>query len=255
MKIINKIDVKIKNRKYTIDFGLPENDKEKQEMFRLRRRIYVEKEKYIPAALCKDELEIDSYDNNGFCTYFIAMVDGNFIGTVRLIRMTPLPIAKNYFEFDEPEEVKMIPSSKKAEVGRFISVGLIGNNFLPRHLVLLGLFDSLERFAYQNGIEVGYGAIKKLFLEKLETIKFPFKRITEYRVIYTEENEDPLKNFFKDENNPVIPIYFLRNNVRNYLDSLLKETVAFKQINDSHFVFRGEIGMGMAIIAKKLGLN
>ncbi len=255
MKIINKISVIRDGREHTIDFGIAETKEEKRDMFKLRYKIYVEKKKYIPAELTDGELELDSYDRLDKCVYFIAKNDNQVIGSLRIIRTDPLPIFKSYFKFDEPDDFLGIPPDQKFEVGRLISIGSMGNKFLPRHLIPLGLFYALARFAYDEGMQMGYGAIKKYIFEKLTNIKFPIYQIKNYTNIYDPEEDDPLKNFFNDEDDPVIPIYFTRKEAFSYLNKLFKNSFAFKEIGKNHFVFKGNSLMILSMMVKKMGFK
>ena len=255
MRVINKIDVIRNGENHTIDFGIPETEKEKQDMFKLRYKIYVEKKNYIPKELIDGNLEIDSYDNSGSCEYFIAKNNDQIIGSLRIVKMRLLPIFKNYFQFNEPDEAEKIAPEQKFEVGRLISTGNINNKFLPRHLIPLGLFYSLEKFVCGKNMQMGYGAVKKYIFDKLANIKFPIHRIKEYKQIYSPVGEDPLKNFFNNENDPVIPVYFWRKDVKAYLDKLFKDSIAFKEIGNDHFVFKGNHLMLVSMVSRKLGFN
>lgn len=255
MKITNKISVIKGGEKHTIDFGIAETDKEKEEMFKLRYKIYVEKKGYIPKELTDGKLEIDSYDRLGKCVYFIAKNDDQVIGCLRIIRTNPLPILKSYFEFKDPDEIKNIPPEQKFEQGRLISVGNINNKFLPRHLIPLGLFYSLNKFSHEEDLLMGYGAIKKYIFDKFIKIKFPVHKIENYKIIYNSENDDPLKNFFNNEDDPVIPVYFTRKGASRYLDNLFKNSIAFKETEQDHFIFKGNYLMLISMMARKLGFS
>jgi len=253
MKITNKISVIKGDEKHTIDFGIAETEKEKRDMFKLRYKIYVEKKKYIPKELTDGELEVDSYDKSDKCVHFIAKNNDQVIGCLRIIRTTPLPIFKDYFEFEEPNEFKNIPPEQKFEVGRLISIGNINNKFLPRHLIPLGLLYSLAKFTHEENMVMGYGAIKKYIFDKFAKIKFPVHKIENYKNIYNPESDDPLKNFFNKKDNPVIPVYFIRKETSRYLDKLFKKSFAFKEKEKDHFLFRGDYLMLISMLAKKLG--
>ena len=52
MKIINKISVIKDGEKHTIDFGIADTKKEKEDVFRLRYKIYVEKKRRNLPTIC-----------------------------------------------------------------------------------------------------------------------------------------------------------------------------------------------------------
>jgi len=238
MKVLSEIKISNKKDSIPIFFGIPTTEEEREKMFRLRYRIYVEKKHYIPGYLCKNDLEIDEYDKSNSCTYFIAMANNEMVGTIRVIRMNPLPIFRHYFKFKEPSVAKSIPWDKKIEIGRFISTGRVGEKFLPRHLIPLGLFWSVKEFAIENDIKMGYGAIKQYIYKKLDRINFPLKKIDQYKVIYKKGEGDPLENFFTEED-PVIPVYFLKEEVDSYLEDLFKNSNVFEQVSRNKFIFKG----------------
>lgn len=254
MKVLTKIIVPINEINHTIDFGIPESEEERQEMFRLRYKIYVEKKKYIPAELCENGVDIDDYDRAGVCTYFLARINDKIVGTLRTIKMDPLPIFKSYFKFDENERMRSVLSESKIEIGRLISTGSFDEKFLPRHLIPLGLFRAVVQFSAENSIVGGYGAIKLYIYKKLQLIKFPIHLIDKYTVIYDMNCQDPLKNFFNNPNDPVIPVFFLRDEIDIYLKKLFHKSYAFSMVGENQYFFKGRTRLTIAHIAQNFGL-
>lgn len=240
MRILKKIIVVIGGNRKTIFFGMPDNESELEEMFRLRYKVYVEKEKYIPGGSHADRREVDDYDRTGKCNYFIAKVDDKIIGTSRIIKLFPLPIEKEYFRFEEPEAMKKIPRNKRVEIGRLISVRYSDDVYLPRHLVLLGLVASMIEFGREEGFMGGYGAIKKKGKIALEVLNVPIHVIKDAEVIYdAAKSHDPLGNFFDDPKNPVYPLYYVGDELERYLNSIFNNNFIFRKVDEMTFMFKG----------------
>lgn len=240
MRIFKKILLKVEKQDKTIFFGMPDRKEELKEMFKLRYRVYVKKERYIPKGKYKDKEEIDEYDRSEKCSYFIAKIDNRIIGTARIIRLSPLPIEKEYFRFEVPKEMRGIPRDKLIEIGRLISVKYSEKTYLPRHIVLIGLFAAMMEFGLQNDIRGGFGAIKDKVKRRLEAINTPVHAIENVELIYNpHKSHDPLSNFFNDPRNPVHAVYYLRDELKQYIDSLFNNKFLFKKIDERTFVFRG----------------
>ena len=255
MKVFKKIIVPNNNNPIEIAFGVAETQEEKEEIYKLRYRVYVERERYITTQnIPVDKLEIDSYDREDKCIYFIAKVKEELVGTVRIIKMNPLPIQKNYYSFEEPEEMKKISDDKKFEIGRLISTGKYKNISLPRHLVMLGLFDSILIYTKDKDIEAGYGAIKEKILRKISKLSIPFREIKKYKSIFIENSEDPLDNFFNNPNDPVCPIYFLRSEAEQYFSRLFASSFLFKKTDKNKYIYRGKKRFIVFILLKRLRL-
>ena len=239
METITKVLLPLPNKKKVmLECGLATTEEEKEEMFRLRYKIYVERNKYISKeSIPGEQKEIDNYDKDGHCLYFIAKIDKEIIGTVRVIRKDPLPIQKNYYEFEEPVQLKDFLPAQKIELGRLISTGHYQDAPLPRHIVMVSLFWAVTIFAGQNNIAGGYGAIKQKILFKLKFLKFPLYLIANYKLIFSVGNDDPLDNFF-NPNDPVIPIYFLREELEKFFNIFFGSQILFRQRENSIKEFR-----------------
>ncbi len=251
MQKVTSISTKVRGERVVINFGIASTKKEREEVFKLRYKIYVEKKKYIPAELISGNLEEDVYDKKGYSTHFMAKIGKELVGTLRLISSDPLPIFKGYFSFKEPTELKSLAAKQKIEVGRLISLGTYQGEFLPRHLVMLGLFDCLEKYCSRNGIKGGYGAMKKYIVDKLSKLSFPLHEIKNYKDIYNPKAPDPLKNFFNDPEDPVIPVYFTGVEARRYLDKILKQSLGFKVLAENKYQFMGNIRLAISMMTKR----
>ncbi|MGM0628821.1 MAG: N-acyl amino acid synthase FeeM domain-containing protein [Patescibacteria group bacterium] len=227
-----------KNKK--IDFGMPSSKKEFSEMFRLRYDVYVKEKGYIPNSLEMKELaeDRDQHDENNECHYFIVKCNNKIIGTARMIDSNHLPIEKDYFDFEEPEEFKKISREKIVEIGRLISrPNVLGIDKFPRHLIPLGMFLVISEYGKDNGYYGGYGALKLYAFKKFNKLGFPLKLIKKYKLKYSpQKSNDPLRNFF-NPNDPVIPLYFLNEEIVNFYSRLFNSSLIFsKKEKDIYFV-------------------
>ena len=227
-------------------------------MFKLRHKVYVEREKYISkdnTIKTADIKEIDSYDESGKCVYFAAVVNGEMVGSTRIIRTNPLPIQKNYYSFEEPDLLKDVSAEKKVEIGRLISTGHYGDISLPKHLIMLGMFDSIVQYAKNNEIIGGYGAVKVKILSKFKKMSIPVRKIDSYEVIYSSENEDPLDNFFNNPQSPVVPIFFIDSDMIKYFNNFFSCRLLFKKIDEKTLVYKGNnLRFLFFVILKKIKL-
>ena len=202
----------------SIEFGHPETAKEKREMYHFRYENYL-RHNYIDKNRLKDELDQDEYDLANKCVYFVAKVDGQVIGTVRLIIDDPLPTEKDCFLFTEPEKMKLVDRHKRAELSRLIVDRYMPDKHFPRHFIMLGLLFCIIEYSNKNGLIAGYGFIKDSLKKKLIKIKMPVHFIDEFKQVY---GDGILRNYFSDEKNPVWPIYYFADEVDKYLNLVIK---------------------------------
>jgi len=233
MKVYKKIYFKTKKgNEKVIYLGEPIQEGEMEEMFKLRYEVYVE-HNYISKKLFPDRQEKDSYDLEKKCIYFIAVIDDEVIGSIRVIRDDALPTEKECFKFRAPKEIKEILRDRRAELSRLIAKKhRTGGNFLPRHLVLLGLLSVALEFALKNNIEGGYAFIKNSLYKKLKKIRIPFHTIKSYQQIY---DQAVLRKYFHQEKNPVRPIYFLRSEIEQYLNWLFNNKLFFEKLSETEY--------------------
>ncbi len=235
MKILNKLILNYKNP-ITILFGIPTTDKELKEMFELRFNIYKEKN-YIDPEQLKDNLDLDDYDKQNKCVYFIAKINEKIIGTARLIRDYPLP-TQLYFEFEEPSIMKTIPNDLKIEISRLVVAPpkISGSFYLPRHITMLMLFNTIAKYAKENNYIAGYAFIKSKLFYKLKTLKIPFYLIENYKQRYPKNGI--LYKYFNDPDNPVIPIYYFLKDIEKYFNKLFSVKFLFDKKTENEIIMR-----------------
>ncbi len=232
MKINKRIKIKNSVGDYVIaEFGFPNNDKELKEMYKLRNDVYIKKN-YIDKNYYQSGLDIDKYDKENKCVYFIAKINNQIIATARLIKDKYLPTEKDCFDFQEPEQIKKINRSRRAEISRLIVIHPHGY-FLPRHLIMFGIFDEICNYCLNNNIEGGYGFIKDKLKDKLLKIKAPIYFIENFKQKYRGEL---LYRYFNNPSDPVWPIYYLTNDFYKYLKII--KIIFFKKKKENFFKLR-----------------
>ncbi|MFQ6049823.1 MAG: hypothetical protein ACE5J0_02165, partial [Candidatus Paceibacterales bacterium] len=80
----------------------------------------------------------------------------------------------------------------------------------------------------------GYSFIKKSLRKKLKKLGIPFHAIKPYTQIYSKEY---LWGYFHNTTDPAIPIYYLENEARKYLDRIFNNKKIFKKIDDKKFLY------------------
>lgn len=235
MKVYNTLIINYKTRNVEIKFGIPDLEEELLKMFKLRYEIYSQKN-YIDPDQFPDGLEKDEYDKNNKTVYFIASINDDITGTLRIIKDYPLP-TQLYFKFQEPEQIKNINKENLAEIGRLIvkPFKLTGGVFLPRHLVMLMLFKSVCNYAKENNILGGYAFIKKSLEKKLRRINFPLFYISQYEQRYPKNGV--LFKYFNNPDDPVIPVYFLRDPIDKFLNKIFKFKL-FVTLDSNYIIFK-----------------
>lgn len=230
MDILREIHLKTGESKNIIYFGRPNNNQELQEIFRLRYEIY-SKKGYISKDLFPENIEKDEYDETKKCDYFIGKFKNRIIGSARVIEDYFLPTEKDCFKFEEPLEMKKIPRDKRGEISRLI---VKPNESLPPFLLLLGIFDSIVKIALQKDKKGGYSFIKESLRKKLAKIGTPFHIIRSFTQIYSKKH---LWGYFHNPADPVVPIYYLRDEAKEFLDKIFNNKKIFKQIDDKRSVY------------------
>ncbi len=232
MKIFYELLVKISGEERSVFFGIPEKEEELNRMFMLRREVY-KKNGYISSDSDKDE-----YDKNGKSVYFVAEVGEKTVGTVRLIRDEPLPTQRD-FDFQEPEEIKVIPSNKRGELGRLVSVQYKENIYFPRHLVLLFLLTSVAKYSKENGVIGGYSFVTTKLYDKIKKLNIPFKVVDNFKQIYPKEGV--LYPYFNQKDNKILPIYYKADRIQVFLDKILGNRRIFEDMGNCKFKLKNSL--------------
>lgn len=236
MILLNELHLKINKLDKVIYFGIPSTKKELMDMFSLRRRMYSIKG-YLKEDVSSDK---DEYDNRDKSDYFIAKIDNRIIGTLRLIKDDNLPMEKDCFSFKEPIAIKKFSKNQRREISRLVIIPYDKEKkqYLPRNIVLLFLVKSLIDFSSENNIYAGYSFVTKSLYVKLKKLKMPIHIINKYKQIYPPNGL--LYPYFSKKDNPIIPIYYLKEEVEEYIDGLLKKGI-FKIINNNKFVLKSSL--------------
>jgi len=225
MKVLNKLILNKKNNPHAILFGIPTTEEELKEMFESRFNIYKNKN-YIEPEKLKENLDLDDYDKQNKCTYFIAKINEKIIGSARVIKDYPLP-TQLYFEFEEPQKMKEVPNELKVEISRLVVAPYKINNltYLPRHIVMLMLFETMAKYAKEKNYKAGYAFIKLKLFYKLKNLKVPFYLIENYKQRYPEDGI--LYKYFNNPDDPVLPIYYFLEDIERYFNKLFSFKLLF----------------------------
>lgn len=216
MKIMFSLDLPLSNGdKKRVHIGHPYSQEEKNRMYSFRYEQYL-RHGYFKKSLEKNPLDIDEYDD-GRSVYFIALVDEKIVGTVRLIQDQYLPTEKDCFDFEEPKKISKIDRPHRAEIGRLIVVPYDVGQFFPRHVIMLGLLMAIVKYCKKNNLEGGYSFVKDALRKKIDHLNMPVYVIKTFEQKYTGRY---LKMYFQDKNNPVWPVYYITDEMYNYLKSV-----------------------------------
>ncbi len=233
MDVKNTLNLKIGGENKTIYFGIVSNEEEKEQVFKLRFDVYSKKGYIIPENF-PSKKESDYYDENNLSTYFAAKMDGKVVALARVIKDNVLPTEK-YFDFPEPQKMKKINKEDRRELGRLIvSPVSVNGEYMPRHIIMLFLFKTLLDWANENNIKGGYAFIKSKLYNKLNKLKIPF-----WEIKYSSRNiprGDILFNYFNNEEDPVIPIYFLVGEVNKKIKKMVGSAIFKKKAGNAYFL-------------------
>lgn len=200
-------------QKYYVEFGIPDNEFEINEMFRLRYRRYVEKGYIKPNSSC---LDIDEYDTEQKCRYLIARINDKIVGSVRFIISDPLPTESLCFSFDEPVEMGAIPRDMRGEVSRLVSES---QGKVSEHLIVIGLIACLHELAEDNYILGGYIYVKESLFRILRFLGIPLAPIEDAVLVYPEN--EYMHGYFYESTDRVIPAVYLRDGVGESINIIL----------------------------------
>lgn len=216
MQILKELEVDLSGKKKSVLVGIPSTEDELDAMFTFRFDEYLRRD-YIEQSTHNQGKDIDEYDKQNRCVYFVASVDNRLIGTVRLIQDTPLPTEK-YFDFATPAEVALIKPEHRGELSRLIITPLDRQNglYLPRGLVRFVLLSVIVKYGLDNGIVGGYAFVKDSLLKKLASSNLPIHAINKFEVKYPKQGV--LNKYFHQSFDPVTPVYFLTQEIHDYIN-------------------------------------
>jgi len=239
MKTLLTIDFKWQeNEKHRcVFFGILDTSEERQKMHALRYQIYSEHD-YIYAEDYPDKIEKDDLDRDGKCQYIIAKFEDNIIGSARIIKDDYLPIERECFAFKEPVAIANIPRSSRVEIGRLVASyrPTKNNNYIPRHLIMIGILKSIFLLTKEMNAKGGYAFIKKSAFNKLQYIGMPVKRIHPYKQIYRGRI---LEKYFNKKNDPVYPAYFIEKDIEFFFKKLFENGIIFSKNSNETYQFLG----------------
>ena len=243
MNIFRKLTIRGVNADRTILFGETTTDNEKQEVYKLRYKIYSE-QGYIDSTKYSNLFETDEYDSVGKSQYFIAAIKEKdnlrLIGCIRSIFSDVLPTELAFY-IKEPEELRSIPRANRFEIGRFVIVppDKLKKDYLPRGIVMLFLLNTVSNYAIKKNLLGGYAFIKQSLNIKLRRLKFPVGYIKEYKQHYPKHGV--LYKYFTQVNDPVIPIFFVTKLFFQYTENIICNRFMFRREGDNTFLFRSNV--------------
>lgn len=206
---MRKLELTINGLKKNIIFKKPEKKEEFALMFKLREKIYREKN-YLKKEVKND---IDEFDTDD-CIYLIAKIDDVIIGSLRMLIKNKS--IRKHFLFEDPDNIKKVDELRRVEIGRLvITKHSISNEYLPRNIILLMLISEAFSVTKNLNIECGYAFIKEKLKQKLQKLKFPIKEIKNYSC--SVKKESPMYDYFYNKDDPVSLVYFLNNDVEKFL--------------------------------------
>jgi len=213
MKVLGEYKIKYGDIHDVLIVFSPDSDSERRDMYRFRYVNYL-KHGYI--ADNKKQLDVDEYDyfRDTFYINIYSNRERRVFGSLRIINTKPLPIEKDCFEFNAPLLVRLFSRHRILEIGRLIVEKYNQTEHLPRHMAMFILIDQILRFSRNKKIYFGYAFIKESLFNKLKDIKFPFFTIKPYRQKYIG---GVLEKYFSQQDNKVVPVYFIYFFVRLYL--------------------------------------
>lgn len=147
-----------------------EDEKELDEIFRIRYQTYCEEYGYLDKKLYTDKREFDEYDK---CSahFILRTKKDELAASLRLILPTRLgfPIEKHFrFNIDTAS----LPHTKAVEISRLI----VAKRFRRRFL-LLAMVKGIFAFTRANDITHAYSVLDEKLFPVLKNMGFPFKQI------------------------------------------------------------------------------
>ena len=161
----------------------------------------------------------DEYDNNSI--YFGTYANDTLLAAARLIESEKLPTESHYYKFEMPQPLLNCPRDRLREVSRLTVLRRPGDNPLPRHFTSTVMISSLIDYGFSQGLCGGISTIKVSFLRLFNMLNLPaLHRITGAELTYPHDGI--LANFFYNESNPAVPIYYLHDESKAIFDGLFR---------------------------------
>jgi hypothetical protein len=208
-----------------IDFGVATTDVERAAVLAQRFRVYQRRSYYRPGL----EVDLDEYDQEA--VYFMATASGGdasdvILGSARLILGEPqsrsmipgspaeralrrvrfrFPVERS-LRFELPEAVREIPVRQREEVSRLVTERPEGM-VLGSLLTPLGLMHAIALYSRQRGMRCGLASLKLRLLRVLRGAGVRVRDLRHQGVTYPKDG--PLAGYFHRHPDPVVPVYFL----------------------------------------------
>lgn len=134
-----------------LTFHKVDTEKELERIYRLRYRIYCLEKGFEPKEKYPDGIEMDEYDV--YSIHFVAKVNGEAVGTARLILNNPIGFpAEKYCKVNIA--AFNIRKERTVEISRFaVSNELTRARMIDRTKIMIGLFRELYQETKQLGVE------------------------------------------------------------------------------------------------------
>lgn len=145
--------------------------KDKENIYKLRHRVFCEEKKYLNPEPTMGGLEYDEFDRHSV-HYMTLNTNGEVIGTVRLVLDSPLGFPVNrHFEIPHGDR-----SIHMAEVSRLAVCKSVSN---MKHTVMLHLCKAIYDYSIENGIIYWYAILDEPVLRLMLRLGFVFNKIGE----------------------------------------------------------------------------
>ena len=191
----------------------PESTSDLQEIKDLIRSEY-QRRGYIPQDIVSFE---DEYDETS--VYFGTYANGDLLAAARIIDSKELPTGSVYYEFPLPKPLEVCSKEQLREVSRLTAIVRPGKNPLPKHVVSSTMISSLIDFGFKENHCGGISTIKVWFLRLFKKLNLPaLHEIPDAELIYPRDAV--LSDFFYDEHNPAVPVYYLHDEAKAIFDGV-----------------------------------
>lgn len=145
--------------------------RDKEQIYRLRYRVFCEEKKYLSPEQAHSGLEYDEFDQHSV-HYMILNPNGEAIGTIRLVLDSPIgfPVSRH---FEIPQADRTI---HMAEVSRLAVCKSVSN---MRHAVMLHLCKAIYDYSIESRINYWYAILDDPVLRLMQRLGFVFNKVGE----------------------------------------------------------------------------